>query len=131
MFHCSGWCFPWSIAANAGTNICLRKVEAAQIFELIRQHRVTHYCGAPIVHNTLANAPAELRKGIIHKVYGLVAGAAPPAATLAAMEGIGFELTHVYGLTETYGPATVCVRRISGRLEIAERAALNARQGVR
>jgi len=132
MFHCNGWCFPWSVAACAGTNICLRKVDAARIFELIREHRVTHYGGAPVVHNTLANAPAELRSEIQHKVQGLIAGAAPPAATLAAMENIGFELTHVYGLTETYGPATVCLKHEEwDGLAIDERARLNARQGVR
>jgi fatty-acyl-CoA synthase len=94
MFHCNGWCFPWSVAAIAGTNVCLRKVEPAAIFHLIREHRVTHYCGAPIVHNTLINAPAELREGISHKIHALVAAAAPPAATITAMDRLGIELTH-------------------------------------
>jgi fatty-acyl-CoA synthase len=132
MFHCNGWCFPWTLAAIAGTNVCLRKVEAAKVFALIAEHKVTHYCGAPIVHNTLANAPAELRKQITHPVHGMVAGAAPPPATLAAMERMGFELTHVYGLTEVYGPATVCVPQPEWQsLTIEERAVLNSRQGVR
>jgi fatty-acyl-CoA synthase len=132
MFHCNGWCFPWSIAANAGTNVCLRKVEAAQIFRLIREHRVTHYCGAPIVHTTLINAPAELRQGIAHKVSAMVAGAAPPATMIEGMEKIGFDLTHVYGLTETYGPAAVCESQDAWRsLGLEERAGRNGRQGVR
>jgi fatty-acyl-CoA synthase len=132
MFHCNGWCFPWAIAAVAGTNICLRKVDATAIFRLIRQHRVTHYCGAPIVHNTLLNAPAELRDGISHRVHAMVAGAAPPSAMIAAMERMGFDLIHVYGLTETYGPATVCVNQDEwAQLDLEQRAVLNARQGVR
>ena len=132
MFHCNGWCFPWSIAAIAGTNVCLRRVEAAQIFHLIREHRVTHYCGAPIVHNTLINAPAQLREGISHKIHALVAAAAPPAATLAAMDRMGIDLTHVYGLTETYGPAAVCVKQKEWEdLDTERRAERNGRQGVR
>jgi fatty-acyl-CoA synthase len=132
MFHCNGWCFPWAMAAVAGTNVCLRKVNAAVIFGLIKEHRVTHYCGAPIVQNALLNAPAELRDGITHTVHGLVAGAAPPAATIAGMERLGFDLTHVYGLTEVYGPATACVKQDDWQhLSTEERAALNARQGVR
>jgi fatty-acyl-CoA synthase len=120
------------MAALAGTNVCLRKVDAAAIFALIKQHRVTHYCGAPIVHNTLLNAPAGLREGITHTVHALVAGAAPPAATIEGMEHIGFDLTHVYGLTEVYGPATVCVKQDEwDGLSIEERARLNSRQGVR
>ncbi|HJS44156.1 MAG TPA: acyl-CoA synthetase [Gemmatimonadales bacterium] len=132
MFHCNGWCFPWTMAAMTGTNVCLRKVDAAVIFDLIKQHRVTHYCGAPIVHNTLLNAPAALREGIKHTVHAMVAAAAPPATTIAGMEGMGFDLTHVYGLTEVYGPATVCTKQAEWEgLSIEERAALNARQGVR
>ena len=132
MFHCNGWCFPWATAAVAATNVCLRKVEPAKVFALIAEHRVTHYCGAPIVHNTLANAPAALRQHVDHAVHGMVAGAAPPAATFAAMERMGFELTHVYGLTEVYGPASVCVPRPEWRgLTIDERATLNSRQGLR
>ncbi|HUG76454.1 MAG TPA: acyl-CoA synthetase [Burkholderiales bacterium] len=132
MFHCNGWTFPWSMAANAGTNVCLRKVDAALIFDLIRKHEVTHYCGAPIVHSTLVNAPEELKKGIAHKVHAMVAAAAPPAAMIEGMERMGFDLTHVYGLTEVYGPATVCARHAEwDALDIAERARLNGRQGVR
>jgi fatty-acyl-CoA synthase len=132
MFHCNGWCFPWSMAANAGTNVCLRKVEAARIFELVREHRVTHYCGAPIVHAQLASAPPELRAGITHQVKGMVAAAPPTAAMLESMERIGIELTHVYGLTEVYGPASVCAKHEEwARLDVAERAERNGRQGVR
>jgi fatty-acyl-CoA synthase len=132
MFHCNGWCFPWTVAAVCGTNVCLRKVDAAAVFRLIREHRVTHYCGAPIVHNTLLGAPPELREGIAHRVHGMVAGAAPPAATIAAMERIGIELTHVYGLTEVYGPATVCVKQEEwDALDAHERAVRIGRQGVR
>jgi len=132
MFHCNGWTFPWTMAANAGTNVCLRKVEAGAIFDLIRQHKVTHYCGAPIVHSTLINAPEEMKRGISHKVHGMVAAAAPPAAMIEGMERMGFDITHVYGLTEVYGPATVCAKhREWDSLDIAERTRLNARQGVR
>ena len=132
MFHCNGWCFPWTIAARAGVNVCLRKVDAQNIFDAIRTHKVTHYCGAPIVHNMLINAPAELKQGITHRVSALVAGAAPPAAMIEGMERMGFDITHVYGLTETYGPAAVCVKQDDWQAKDAgERARLNARQGVR
>jgi fatty-acyl-CoA synthase len=132
MFHCNGWTFPWTMAANAGTNICLRKVDAALIFDLIRRHKITHYCGAPIVHSTLINAPDELKKGIAHKVHGMVAAAAPPASMIEGMERMGFDITHVYGLTEVYGPAAVCAKREEwNSADIGERARLNGRQGVR
>lgn len=132
MFHCNGWTFPWAMAAVAGTNICLRKIDAAAIFGLIRQHKVTHYCGAPIVHSLLVSAPAELRVGINHRVQAFVAGASPPCALIAEMERAGFDLTHVYGLTEVYGPAAVCMKQDSwGDLDVEQRAALNGRQGVR
>ena len=132
MFHCNGWTFPWAMAAVAGTNVCLRKIDAAAICGLIRQYKVTHYCGAPIVHSLLVNAPAELRAGINHRVHALVAGASPPSALIAAMERLGIDLTHVYGLTEVYGPATVCVKQDSwADLDPAQRAALNGRQGIR
>jgi len=132
MFHCNGWCFPWSIAASAGTNVCLRRVEPGPIFGLIREHRVTHYCGAPIVHSTLINADPKLRAGIAHKVSAFVAGAAPPQAMIEGMERIGFDLTHVYGLTETYGPATVCAKHDEWTaLDVGDRAERNGRQGVR
>jgi fatty-acyl-CoA synthase len=131
MFHCNGWCFPWTVAARAGVNVCLRKVEAKTIFELIRSERVTHYCGAPIVHNMLVNAPDVLKAGIDHRVNAMVAGAAPPAALIESLEKLGFELTHVYGLTEVYGPAAVCPQQAEWRsLDIGERARLTARQGV-
>jgi fatty-acyl-CoA synthase len=132
MFHCNGWCFPWTMAANAGVNVCLRKVDPVQIFRLIREHGVTHFCGAPIVHTGLINADPKLREGIAHKVSAMVAGAAPPAAMIEGMEQIGFDLTHVYGLTETYGPATVCARHEAwDALDIGKRAERNGRQGVR
>jgi fatty-acyl-CoA synthase len=132
MFHCNGWCFPWTMAANAGTNICLRKVEAATIFQLIKEHRITHYCGAPIVHQTLINAPDELKRGIEHQVSGLVAAAAPPASMIEGMQQMGFNITHVYGLTEVYGPATVCSKHPEWeQLPLAEQVRLNGRQGVR
>ncbi len=132
MFHCNGWCFPWTMAANAGTSVCLRKVEAEKIFGLIRQHRVTHYCGAPIVHQTLINAPDALKRGIDWKVNAMVAGAAPPATVIEGMEKMGFSITHVYGLTETYGPATVCAKQPEWQsLPLDEQVRLNGRQGVR
>ncbi|WP_332674842.1 acyl-CoA synthetase [Aromatoleum sp.] len=132
MFHCNGWCFAWTMAANAGTNVCLRRVDPRLIFDAIREHGVTHYCGAPIVHSMLANAPEAWREGIDHKVYGLVAAAPPPAAVIEGMAKIGIDLTHVYGLTETYGPASVCAKHDDWKdLPLAEQVALNGRQGVR
>jgi fatty-acyl-CoA synthase len=132
MFHCNGWCFPWTVAARAGVNVCLRKVEAKLIFDLMRSENVTHYCGAPIVHGLLVTAPAEWKTGIRPGVRAMVAGAAPPAALIEGLEGIGFDLTHVYGLTEVYGPATVCAKQADwNELTISQRARLNARQGVR
>jgi fatty-acyl-CoA synthase len=132
MFHCNGWCFPWTIAARAGVNICLRRVDAQHIFAAIKEYGVTHYCAAPIVHNLLVNAPDELKVGVPKGVKGLIAGAAPPASIIEGMEKLGFDLTHVYGLTETYGPAAVCVQQDEwDNLDIGERARLNARQGVR
>jgi fatty-acyl-CoA synthase len=132
MFHCNGWCFPWTLAARAGVNVCLRKIEAQAIFDAMRTHRVTHYCGAPIVHGLLVNAPAAMKTGLPPGVKGMVAGAAPPAAMIEGMETLGFDLTHVYGLTEVYGPATVCAKHGEwDDLDIGERARLNARQGVR
>jgi fatty-acyl-CoA synthase len=131
MFHCNGWCFTWTVAAAAGTNICLRKVEARAVFDLIREHRVTHYCGAPIVHSMLINAPDEMRRGIDHTVSCLVAAAAPPAAIIEGMQKIGFDITHVYGLTETYGPAAVCAKHDEwDELPLDRQVELNGRQGV-
>ena len=132
MFHCNGWCFPWTVAARAGVNVCLRRVEAQAIFDAIRNHGVTHYCGAPIVHGLLVNAPAAMKEGVPAGVKAMVAGAAPPASMIEGMEKMGFDLTHVYGLTEVYGPATVCAKHDAWNdLDIGERARLNARQGVR
>ena len=132
MFHCNGWCFPWTIAAVAGTHVCLRKVDAKLIFALVREHRVTHYCGAPIVHGTLIAAPAQLKEGIDWPVKAMVAGAAPPASMIEGMERMGWEVTHVYGLTEVYGPAAVCAKHDEwDQLTLAERVEKNARQGVR
>jgi len=187
MFHCNGWCFPWTVAARAGVNVCLRRVEAQAIFDAMRQHGVTHYCGAPIVHSLLVNAPAALKEGVplgacrtlgvesenapqrgqflpdspphsgamgqeddkkwaaaahsqptipksdrLLGIKAMVAGAAPPASMIEGMETLGFDLTHVYGLTEVYGPATVCAKQDAwSQLDIGERARLNARQGVR
>jgi fatty-acyl-CoA synthase len=132
MFHCNGWCFPWTLAARAAVNVCLRRVEAHAIFDAIRQHGVTHYCGAPIVHGLLVNAPDDMKAAVPAGVKAMVAGAAPPASMIEGMEQMGFDLTHVYGLTEVYGPATVCAKHDDwNTLEIGERARLNARQGVR
>jgi fatty-acyl-CoA synthase len=132
MFHCNGWCFPWTVAARAGVNVCLRRFDAKTVFDLIRDEGVTHYCGAPIVQGALANAPEAWREGIRHRVSTMVAGAAPAPAVIAKMKEIGFDLTHVYGLTEVYGPASVCAAQ--ARWETCsddERARLTARQGVR
>jgi fatty-acyl-CoA synthase len=132
MFHCNGWCFPWTIAATAGINVCLRKVEPAKIFELIAKYGVTHMSGAPIVYNTLINAPDAPKPDTARRpVTGLIAGAAPPMAVLSGAENIGIRLTHVYGLTEVYGPASICAEQ-SGWDELAPdaRAELKRRQGV-
>ena len=131
MFHCNGWCFPWTMALIAGTSVCLRRVDPALIYPLVREHHITHMCGAPIVYSMLVHAPAELRWGIEHTVHGLIAGAAPPPAVFEACEAAGIELTHVYGLTEVYGPAAVCAKQDSwASLPIEGRAQLNGRQGV-
>jgi fatty-acyl-CoA synthase len=132
LFHCNGWCFPWTVAARAGVNVCLRKFDAKLVFDLIRAEGITHYCGAPIVQSALADAPAEYRQGITHTVRTMVAGAPPAPAVIAKMKTIGIELTHVYGLTETYGPASVCAMQESwSTLPDDEQARLTARQGVR
>jgi fatty-acyl-CoA synthase len=131
MFHCNGWCFPWTVTALAGTHVCLRRVEAGPIFRAIAEHGVTHMCGAPIVVNTLANAKPAERRPLPHMVEVMTAGAAPPAAVIQAAESAGFHITHVYGLTETYGPDVVCAWHDEwDALEPAERAARKARQGV-
>ena len=132
MFHCNGWCFPWTVAMLGGTHVCLRRVEAPAILAAMREHGVDHYCAAPIVHNLLIAAPAAMREGIRQKVRGMVAGAAPPAAMIEGMAQIGFDITHVYGLTEVYGPASVAVKRDSWAHEnLSEQTRLNGRQGAR
>jgi fatty-acyl-CoA synthase len=132
MFHCNGWCYPWTVAERAGTNVCLRRVEAKAALDAIHGENVTHMCGAPIVYSMLINAPEELRREISHKIAGQIAGAAPPAAIIEGAEKIGVELTHVYGLTETYGPASVCAKHANWSLmPIDKRAERNGRQGVR
>ena len=132
MFHCNGWCFPWTVAMQGGTHVCLRRVDAAAILEAMRNHGVDHYCAAPIVHSLIYNAPEALRAGITQQVRGMVAGAAPPAAMIEGMAKIGFDITHVYGLTEVYGPASVAVKRPAWAAEsLSEQTRLNGRQGVR
>jgi len=132
MFHCNGWCFPWTVAMLAGTHVCLRRVEAAPILDAMREHRVNHYCAAPIVHSLIYNAPESMRAGIDQQVRGMVAGAAPPAAMIEGMAKIGFDITHVYGLTEVYGPASVAVKRDDwAHQSLSEQTRLNGRQGVR
>ena len=133
MFHCNGWCFPWTVTALAGTHVCLRRVEAPAIYAAIAEHGVTHLCGAPIVMNMLLNAPAELRqKAAGREVRMMTAGAAPPAAVIEGMEKLGFRIIHVYGLTESYGPATVCAWHGEwDALPVEEVSARKARQGVR
>src|SRR5712691_7947034 len=128
MFHCNGWCFPWTVTALAGTHVCLRRVEAGAIYEAIEQHGVTHLCGAPVVMNTLLNARS---RPLDRNVAMMTAGAAPPAAVIGGMEGLGFRITHVYGLTEVYGPAVICAWHDEwDALPAEERARLKARQGV-
>jgi fatty-acyl-CoA synthase len=131
MFHCNGWCFPWTLAAMAGTNVCLRRVGTDEIYEAIARERVTHLCGAPIVMQMVLDGSAEQQASFDHQVHMLTAAAPPPAAVLEAMAAQGFEVTHVYGLTETYGPAVVCDWHGEwDELGGVEQAALKARQGV-
>ncbi len=132
LFHCNGWCFPWTIAALNGTNVCLRAVRADDIFNAIKQHKVTHLCGAPIVMNLMANADDELKAGVDHQVNIMTAASAPPPTVLEAMQKLNFKVTHAYGLTEVYGPAVVCAwHQEWDELSIAEQAGMKARQGVR
>jgi fatty-acyl-CoA synthase len=132
MFHCNGWCFPWTISVVAGTHVCLRQVRARAMYEAIAEHKVTHLCGAPIVMATLLEAPAAEKKPLPHVVEFFTAAAPPPEAVLAAMKAAGFNVTHLYGLTETYGPATVNEWQMGwDALPAAEQAAKKARQGVR
>ncbi|KUJ85331.1 acyl-CoA synthetase [Ruegeria marisrubri] len=131
MFHCNGWCFPWTMAANAGTSVCLRAVRDEPIYKAFRDEKVTHFCGAPIVLNMLANAPGHL-KDFDHEIKVMTAGAPPPAAVIEKMEAMGIDVTHVYGLTETYGPSVVCAWKEEWNDKPAEeRAALKVRQGVK
>ena len=132
MFHCNGWCFPWTVAMLGGVHVCLRKIDAALILQAMADHRVDHYCAAPVVHNLLIQAPAHLQAAVSHHVKGMVAGASPPASMLEGMAKLGFDITHVYGLTEVYGPASVCVKRNDwSEQSLDEQALLNGRQGVR
>jgi fatty-acyl-CoA synthase len=132
MFHCNGWCFTWSISVVAGTHVCLRQVRAAAMYDAIATHKVTHLCGAPIVMSTLLNAPAAEKKPLPHMVEFFTAAAPPPEAVLAGMKAAGFNVTHLYGLTETYGPAAVNDwHREWDKLDLPAQAAKKARQGVR
>ena len=131
MFHCNGWCFPWTMAGVAGTNICLRNIDAASIYTAIADHNVSHFCGAPVVLNMMINADQSVRTRFDHTVEVMTAAAPPPAAVLETMEAEGFHVTHVYGLTEVYGPAVVCAWHDKwDALPSGERAILKARQGV-
>jgi len=132
MFHCNGWCFPWTVAMLGGTHVCLRKVDPALIFPMIERHKVTHLCGAPVVLNMLVHAPDALKRRFDHVVEVATGGAAPPSAVIEAMERMGFRVTHLYGLTESYGPATLCAwQQDWDGLALEPRAHLMARQGVR
>ena len=132
MFHCNGWCFPWAIAAMAGTNVCLRGVEPVAVFEAIKNFGVTHMCGAPIVMNLLLNSPEAESLDLTHRIQMMTAGAAPPAAVLERIERLGFDITHTYGLTEVYGPIAICDWHEEWNDQSsAEQAALKARQGVK
>ncbi|MGO2672680.1 MAG: AMP-binding protein [Psychrobacter celer] len=131
LFHCNGWCFPWTIAERAGVNVCLRQIDAELILQLIAKHKVTHYCAAPVVHNMIAGGKQEYKDAIDHKVKGWVAGAPPSETMLTAMEAMDFDITHVYGLTEVYGPVTVCAEQTEWQdMDVAERAQKKSRQGV-
>ena len=131
MFHCNGWCFPWTITAMAGTHVCLRRVDATAIYETISREGVTHLCGAPVVMNMLLNAGVQLKRPLDRRIEMMTSGAAPPAAVIEGMAELGFHITHVYGLTEVYGPAVICAWRDEwDKLPAAERARLKARQGV-
>ncbi len=131
LFHCNGWCFPWTIAERAGVNVCLRKIDADLILQLVAKYQVSHYCSAPVVHNMIAGGKPEYKEAITHTVKGWVAGAPPSETMLAAMEVMGFHISHVYGLTEVYGPVTVCAEQEEwNKLDVATRAQKKSRQGV-
>ena len=132
MFHCNGWCFPWTLAAIGGTSICMRRVEASAIYRAISEEGVTHLCGAPVVLGMILNAAGDERRPFSHPVHVMTAAAPPPAAVLERMEQEGFKVTHVYGLTETYGPAVICAWKNEWNdLPMAEQAERKSRQGVR
>ena len=132
MFHCNGWCFTWAVTAAAATHVCLRRVDPALIFPMVARHGVTHMCGAPIVLNMLMNASDSMKVKFAHKVEVMTGGAAPPSAVIEAMESNGFRVTHAYGLTETYGPNTVCAWQPEWeQLPLSDRTRQMARQGVR
>jgi fatty-acyl-CoA synthase len=132
MFHCNGWCFPWAVALQGGTQVCLRRVEPAAIYAALAEHKVTHLCGAPVVMGMIINATPEQRRPFAQRVHMMTAASAPPAAVLQAMAGLNIKVTHAYGLTEVYGPATVCAwQEAWDRLPGPEQARLQARQGVR
>jgi len=131
MFHCNGWTYPWAVTAVAGTHVCLRRIDPAMIFAAIAEHRITHLCGAPIVLNMLAHAPDTIKRRFDHVVEIATGGAAPPSAVIEAMERMGFRITHLYGLTESYGPSTVCAWQEEwAGLSLGDRSARMARQGV-
>ena len=131
MFHCNGWCFPWTLAAVGGSAICIRNVRDKEIFNAFRDHKVTHFCGAPVVLNTLLNAPAEYKENVQRGIKVMTAGAAPPASVIKGMESLGFEVIQVYGLTETYGPMIVSEWREDWKhLPPEEKSRQKARQGV-
>jgi len=132
LFHCNGWCFPWSVTAMGGTHVCLRAVDPAQIFPMIVEHGVTHMCGAPTVLTMLISAPAEQRRKFPHTVHIQTGGSPPPAKVIQGMEELGFKVLHIYGMTELQGPSTLCAEQDAWvRLPIEVRAAEMARQGVR
>jgi len=132
MFHCNGWCFPWTMAAVVGVNVCLRQVRDDAIFASIKKNHVTHFCGAPVVLNLLVNASPELKQGLDRQIHAMTAGASPPAAVIAGMESMNFKVTHVYGLTETYGPCVVSAPQpYWSELDTRDRAEMIARQGIR
>ena len=131
MFHCNGWTFTWAVTAAGGTHVCLRKVDPALVFPMIEEHRVTHLCGAPVVLNMLIHAPPEVKRSFERRIEIATGGAAPPSAVISAMEEMGFRVLHLYGLTETYGPATLCAWQSEwDGLDAEGRAAMMARQGV-
>jgi fatty-acyl-CoA synthase len=132
MFHCSGWTFTWAVTAAGGTHVCLRRVEPKRIFELCAEHRVSHMCGAPIVLNMLVHAPPEARRKLPCRPKVATGGAAPPSAVIQAMEAMGFEVLHLYGTTESYGPSTYCAHQAEWHagIPVEQRYALMARQGI-